>query len=654
MNMRLATGFALKNIKANRYLEIPFIASTGLMMMLFTIMVSLLQNQFVRTRHPSLVTMVGFGAIIAGIFTFVFVIYANRFLLRKRNKEFALYGILGLEKKHIRKILFIEHSINYGVIALLSVVGGHIFGKLGFLGLTKLLRDVSGKVTDYPFSMKTVGITLAYVAFLFVSVYDLNLFAIKNASPIELLTKDKKGEGEPKNRMFLLLLGILLLTGGYGIAILVDGAIKSLLYFFLAVILVLFATYILFVSLSVFVLKLQKKNKKFYYKDKNFLSVSGMLYRMKSGAVGLASMAILSTGVIITLATTLTIYMNIENVVKRTLTREYEIGYYEDFSREGIEPAREKLMTVLKESLGEDIRNTYTKVWTMVPVVKEGKMLLPAKKETLQNAQVLYVYFLTADSYNQEFGKDVKLEDNEILVSANNSSLLTQRDFILNEKEYKGRIIENIVPANIGIEAYLIVVADRKRLNEMAAYYKILDFRKDSYENARLNVSVGFDTDVKEVEEKIYRWNREENFDVASRNRMREDLYELNGGFLFLGIIVGIVFLSGTILITYYKQVSEGIEDREKYEVMRKVGLPESLIKQTANSQIIWMFFLPLFVAVLHSFVASKIVYQLLGLFGVHRYFQYSSNLLLVSLVFGAVYFLNFKITSGVYYRYVK
>lgn len=654
MNMRLATGFALKNIKANRYLEIPFIASTGVMMILFTIMVSLLQNKFVQTRHPSLLTMVSFGTIISGIFTFIFVIYANRFLLRKRNKEFALYGILGLEKKHIRKILFIEHSMNYGVIAFFSILGGQVFGKLTFLGLTKLLRDVKGRVTDYSFSMNTVLITLAYVMFLFVSVYLLNLFAIKNSSPIELLSKDKKGEGEPKSRGFLLLLGILLLVGGYGLALVIEGTLKSLAYFFLAVLLVLFATYVLFVSLSIFVLKVQKKNKTFYYKDRNFLSVSGMLYRMKSGAVGLASMAILSTGVIITLAATLTIYMNIENVVENSMSRDYEVGYYKDFSREGIEPAREKLMRVLKESLGGDIRNVYSKVWTMVPVVKEGEKLIPAKKENLKNGQVLYVYFQTAASYNQEFGKDVKLEKDEIIVSANSKSLLKRMDFILNEKKHSGRIIENILPANIGIEAYLMVVADEEKLSEMAAYYKILDFKKNHYENARLNVSVGFDSDVTEVEEKIYGWNMEENFDVNSRNRMREDFYELNGGFLFLGIIVGIIFLAGTILITYYKQVSEGIEDREKYDVMRKVGLPESLIKQTANSQIIWMFFLPLLVAMLHSFIASKIVYQLLGLFGVHKYLQYGSNLFLVSLVFGVIYFINFKVTSGVYYRYVR
>ena len=174
MNLKLAGGFAIKNLKANRYLEIPFILATGIMLILFNIMASLMQNEYVLTRHKTLPTFISMGTGVAFIFTFIFVIYANRFLIKRRNKEFALYGILGLEKKHIRKIILIEHIINYSLIAVIAISGGYVFGKLAFMGLNRLMMDTAVKIMDYPFSTLATAITLFYVLFLFVFVYLLN------------------------------------------------------------------------------------------------------------------------------------------------------------------------------------------------------------------------------------------------------------------------------------------------------------------------------------------------------------------------------------------------------------------------------------------------------------------------------------------------
>lgn len=655
MKGKLALGFALKNLKANRYLELPFLLASGIMLSLFYIMVSLLSNDYVNTRHRSLPMIITLGVMIAGIFSFVFVIYANRFLIRRRHKEFALYGILGLEKRHIRHILFVEQLIRFGILLFFTNVGGFIFGKFAFLGMNRLLRDVAGSLMNYPFSIETAFISSLYVLVLFIFIYLMNLFLIRNTTPIELLNKDKKGEGEPKNRYLFLGAGLVFLVVGYGLALTIEGVLRSMLFFFLAVLLVMIATYLLFISLSIFVLKLQRKNKKFYYKAEHFLTVSGLIYRMKSNAIGLASLSILSTGVIITLASTLAIYGNIEANVTKTLNRDYEIEHFANYYIRELPEAKKELKTLVYEKMGSDVTDFYTKVYFTVPINKEGRELKALTNGDMFRADTLYSIFTTLSSYNEQFGKNVSLAKDEILISANNRVLLKEDRLILGGKEYKGKIIENIVPANMALETYLIVVADEGVLEELGNLYQYLDMKGNSIKELQVAVSACFNTGGKDffLSDK----EREEigkRYIVTSAKEFRNVTYELNGGFLFLGLIVGIIFLSGTILITYYKQVSEGMEDRGKYAIMEKVGLPDRLIKKTANAQIIWAFFTPLFVAVLHSVVASKIVFQLLGLFGIHDFFVYGEKLFLVTVIFAFIYYVNFKITSNIYYREVK
>lgn len=655
MKGRIALGFALRNLKANRYLELPFLMASGTMLMLFYVMVSLLNNSYVNERHKSLPMLIMMGVMIAGIFSFVFVIYANQFLIKRRHKEFALYGILGLEKRHIRRILWIEHLINFGILLFISNIGGFVIGKFAFLGLNRLLKDVTGNLMEYPFSVTASLLTSFYVFGLFLFVYGLNIFAIRSASPIELLSKGKKGESEPKNRFIFLGLGTSFLIAGYGLALRIEGVLKSMGYFFLAVVFVMIATYLLFISLSIFVLKLQRKNKGFYYKAKNFLTVSGMLVRMKSHATGLASLTILSTGVIITLASTLAIYGNIEEVVHKTLNRDYEISYYKSFTTEELPKAKEDLTHLVIEKLGGEKETSYLSVGFFGAVMIEGREFRALNRGEIFTPSTFYTIFTTLDSYNAKHNKTVKLEKDEILISANNLSLIKEKNLILGGREYKGEIVEDIVPANIGIETYMIVVADETVLTELATIYQGFDGQGNEMKEPRFDVTMGFNVGGKELE--ISSKKRKElskNYEITFVKDFRKDVYELNGGFLFLGLIVGIIFLSGTILITYYKQISEGIEDREKYAIMKKVGLPDKLIRKTANSQIIWAFFMPLFVALIHSFVASKIVYQLLGLFGIHDFSVYGEKLGLVALVFAIIYYLNFKITSNIYYKQVK
>ena len=658
MNMKLAGKFAIKNLKANRYIEVPFIIAAGIMLILFNIMASLMQNEYVLTRHKELPTFINMGIGVVFIFTFVFVVYANRFLIKRRNKEFALYGILGLEKKHIRKIILIEHIINYSLVAVIAISGGYVFGKLAFMGLNSLMKDTAVKIMDYPFSTQATAITLVYVLFLFVFVYLLNALSIKNASPVELLGREHRGEGEPKNRLVLLLIGLVFLVAGYYIALTINGILKSLLAFFIAVVLVIIATYILFITFSIFMLKIQKKNKNFYYKAKNFLSVSGMIYRMKSSAVGIASIAILSTGVIVTLATTLSIYGSIEAVVTSTMPREYKISNVAiNVTIDNYKDEQKKLMDIITKAAGgeKNIVNSFSELSGMIYALQNGSELLPLLGDNANNYHPVPAILSTIDSYNTEFNQNVKLEDDEVIISSNSSSLPIESTINLGGKNYKTRMVKGLVPGNFAIEIYKIILPNTSTMDELTKFY-LMD-KNDEKGNfpAPLYITAHFDlTTDKANFEKAFFALGEGKYELAEISDIRKSSYEFNGGFLFLGIIVGVIFLSGTMLITYYKQVSEGSEDREKYQIMKKVGLPDELIKKTTASQVVWMFFLPLAVAAIHSIASSKIIFQLLGMFGVSKFMDYGSNLLIVGGVFAVVYFVNFKITSNVYYKQVR
>lgn len=261
MNKKIAHKFALKNLRAHRLVYLPFILSSGIMLMVFNIMASLSANTYVRERHASLPTVINIGIVIIGLLTFIFLLYSTNFLNKRRNKEFALYGILGLEKRHIRKIIFLELLIAFVIIGVIGLIGGYIFGKLSFLALNKLMKDVAGGLMDYPFSLKAMTETILLLLLALLTSLFATSLKIYNSTPVELLADQKSGEGEPKSRYILMVLGFVLLLSGYYIAITTQGILKSLGYFFLASLIVMLATYILFMSFSVIYLKRQKEKK---------------------------------------------------------------------------------------------------------------------------------------------------------------------------------------------------------------------------------------------------------------------------------------------------------------------------------------------------------------------------------------------------------
>lgn len=654
MSFSMAKKFALQNLKANKLLEIPFVLSSGIMLILFNVMSSLVNNNYVRTRHVVLLTLINFGIVILAIFTFIFVQYAINFWLKRRNKEVALYGILGLEKKHVGKIIGIEFFILFAIIWIMGVVGGYIFGQLCFLFLNFLMRDVSGRLMDYTFSISALINTTVLTVILYLIVIIVSGFRIYMSTPMELLQRTHKGEGEPKSRIIIMLAGFILLAVGYGIALFVNGLLSSINYFFVAVLATIFATYLLYATFTVFILKAQRNNKSFYT-PKKFLSISGLLYRMKGNAISLASISILSAGVIISLSTTVTIYSNYVKLGDSVMPREYKIeAGSENISNEDM---AKRLQSLVESSVPDKsmIKDEYTTFYMTVAAVKTGDGI--SKYQRGSKANPVFVIASDLDGYNGRTHQNIKLDDGEILLGDNKNNKIGDT-LKIGDRNFKVIKIDSIFPYEYsGVEGYSIVVKD------MAT----LEFLREALDGSDINCSVYWDIDGandKEYEDTLVKLKDgiknqligagRSVYDVSSRSEMIHNQYEINGGFLFLGVLIGVIFLTGTVLITYYKQISEGYEDREKYQIMKKLGLSDDLIRKTTASQIGWMFYAPLIVATIHCIVASKIIFRLLGLFGVGDVSLYVICLVSVIAIFAFIYFIIFGLTSRVYEKIVE
>ncbi|MBF1089768.1 MAG: ABC transporter permease [Solobacterium sp.] len=658
MKWGMAFGFAKRNLHANRLLEIPFVLSIGIMFLLFNIMVSLLSNQYVLTRHADLPSVIQFGVVMVAIFAFIFVMYANGFLIKRRNKEFALYGILGLEKKHIRKILFIEYFVLFICALIIGVIGGYIFGKVTFIALNYLLKDTAGSLMDYPFSIKSCVSTAILAFVLFVITLIRNNIKIYLATPVQLLGNQHKGEGEPKNRYLFLLLGFILLGAGYAIALTVQGILSSLVYFFSAALLVLFGTYLLYISFSIFILKLQRGNEKYYYKPTHFLSVSGLLYRMQANAVSLASVSILSTGVLITLSATAAIYSTIQKTVDNVMPREYLLSSDEIVTTENKNEIEHILYTAATQGLevSNGIEDDYVSYGYMTSAARVGNELKVLKSDQAQKPYFMIVSDLA--SYNKRTHQQIELKDNEILMCTNQKNLLDLDQVKIGDVTYTIHKVPNFIPSTYAVESYGIIAKDFTVMKKIGEVLQMKNIDTGEYYTPNITANLNWNLKSNVVDKTKYfatqtTYAKEHSFDFETREATIKKAYELNGGFLFLGILIGIIFIVGTVLITYYKQINEGYEDRDKFQIMKKVGLPDQLIHQTSNSQVLWLFLAPLAVATLHSLVASKIVSQLLGLFAVNSYMEYAQMLFAVIGIFFIVYFVIFRLTSRAYYRIV-
>lgn len=603
----------------------------------------------------TLASIFGLGCIVIGLFSVIFLFYNNSFLIKRRQKELGLYSILGMGKGNIAGMLFFETLF----VAIISIGFGLLFGIiLSKLMLLLLLRILAFPVPyGFEISVDGVLISLALFTAIFFVILISNMVRIKLANPIELLRGSNVGEKEPKTKWLLSLLGVLALAGGYCIAILVKSPLQAIGLFFVAVILVIIGTYLLFTTTSIAILKRLKSKPNYYYKTRHFIPVSGMIYRMKQNAVGLANICILSTMVLVMVSGTVCLYLGTEDSIHN--------HYPNDFSIRIDEPTGNTRKNITAEV--EDILSnkgyvpTDTMDWQFfnITAVLNGNDFGSPNFGYYSNDINASVMLIPSSEYEKMTGEKLALSDNQVLANEKNPSL--DDSFKLYEKEYKitGQVKDY---PNFGDDAvtdcYGFVVSDD-------VYADILEINTVD----RVNWYYGFDLDASGedklalydvIEEAVHAFDNEGqdggyySLTTDCRESESSTFYEMTGGFLFLGIFLGIIFLMATVLIIYYKQLSEGYDDRTRFEIMQKVGLSKDEIKKAIHSQILTVFFLPIGIAVIHICFAFNIITQMLRAFFLTNISLFAICTGCTIAVFALIYGIVYVLTAKTYYRIVS
>ena len=660
---RLTNKLAISNLIKNRKLYYPFALAVLLAVTISYLFYSL-------TFNPKMVEMRGgssiqftlqLGLIVVTLASAIIVLYANSFVMKNRSKELGIYGMLGLEKRHLISMTFKELLI-FGLVTVTAGIGiGALFDNLIFALLLKLSKMKVELVATFQWSV-VLSILLVF-GFIFLVIVFLNAIRIIRMDALQLSREKAKGEKKGRFLVFQTILGLLSLGSGYYLAQSVTNALLAISTFFLAVILVILGTYLLFnAGITVF-LKMLKKNKKYYYKPNNLISVSNLIFRMKKNAVGLATIAILSTMVLVTMSAATSIYNGSENIKKLLYPHDMSISgqnvEVEDLDQLLTQYAKEKNLTIsTKDVLSYASFGLSSQDGTKLTAFEKG-----------QNNVMPKTVFLVFDQkdYEKMTGQKLNLTNNEVGLFAKNDGLKGQKAFSLNNQNYtiKEAIQQDFLRDHVANQ-YVLLISDYNYL-VVSNLQDFLDKYQDSAiytqlyggmdvtasPEEQLKLSDDFDAYVNNFSHNL----KNENGMVYGANIASESTVEMNalfGGVLFIGIFLSIIFMVGTVLVIYYKQISEGYEDRERFVILQKVGLDQKQIKQTINKQVLTVFFLPLAFAFLHLAFAYHMLSLILKVVGVVDSAMMLSVTLSICGIFALVYVLIFIITSRSYRRIVQ
>ena len=646
MNKLFYPKLAVMNIKKNSKTYFPFILTSICTIAMFYIMHAISINKALdkTSGGGALKSILAFGTVIIGIFSAIFLFYTNSFLIKRRKKEIGLYNVLGLEKKHIAKVLFLESLITSSISLGGGLIAGFILNKLMFLLLLKLLKFQV--IFGFYISVPSIVQTLILFVGIFTATLLANMFQIKIAKPIELLRGTQHGEKEPKTKWIMTIIGMITLGAGYWLALSVESPLAALNMFFIAVILVMIGTYCLFTAGSIAVLKLLRKNNRFYYKTKNFISVSGMLYRMKQNAVGLANICILSTAVLVMLSTTVSLYVGLEDALRSRYPREIVIDA-ENITESQSKKIAEIIDNEIKES--KLIMENKLDYWNtgFAASRKEDKFF--TSKESAYSSGFYMIVAIPLSDYNRLEGKDIKLADDEVILYTA-GKVYGRNSITLGDKTYKvkGEIESFSFASDNGNEIVDTYVLFMNNIDNLGMKNK-------------MTYSYGFDLQgahedaialTKSLNKEFSENNLTVRIESAAANR--EDFLTIHGGLFFLGIFLGSLFLMATVLIIYYKQISEGYDDKERFEIMQKVGMSKAEIKKTIRSQVLMVFFLPLVTTVIHIAFAFPMISKLLTVLNLTNIPLFRLATIATALVFAVIYGIVFALTARVYYRIVE
>lgn len=621
---RLAKVFyprlAATNLKKNGSTYFPYMLTSVCSVLTFYTMHALAANPGLAQMPgaDSLKMILNLGVIVVGLFSAILLFYTNGFLIKRRKKELGLYSILGMEKKHIARVLFYE-------------------------------------------TLFTAAVSLLVTAALFAAVFALtlltNLRQIHLADPINLLRGGQQGEKEPRVKWPLLVIGLLSLGGGYFIALTVKSPLDALLLFFVAVILVIIGTYCLFTAGSIALLKALKRKKSFYYKPGNFIAVSGMLYRMKQNAVGLANICILSTMVLVTVSTTVSLYIGQNDILRNRYPLDMSVSCPD--TPEAIQATDELLTRLARENeVTIPVRYGYSSI-PYITAFRDGNGFYSAVPEGMNAtpADIAVIRVMPLESYTRMTGKEVSLEEDEVLVYTDTMTTFGANTLVLNRVPLRVKAELDDLPLapkrkDPAQPTVHLVCRDKEVMLHLA---EILDMENQTliYEQS-FNITGGeeaaaaFSQAVKDAQDTIPGLRSD------SQYLAKTSWYASFGGFLFIGIFLGLLFMMAAVLIIYYKQISEGYDDHDRFTIMQKVGMSRKEVHRTIMKQIRLVFFLPLAAAALHIVMALKVMVKMLGAFALTNTALIVTCTGVTLLLFAGLYFLVYTLTARTYFRLVQ
>ncbi|BCZ28379.1 ABC transporter permease [Claveliimonas bilis] len=648
MNSRIYSRLAVSNIKNNRKTYVPFIFTSILTVMMYYIIDALAGNGSIEITNVITVLRMGCGVMV--VFSVIFLFYTNSFLIKRRKKEIAVYNILGMGKGHIGRMLTVETLIVGGTSIAGGIAGGMAFGKLMHLLLIRIIHYDVGM--EFHISVQSVSDTVILFAFIFFLTWFYNLFQIRLANPIELLRGGSAGEKEPKTKVILALVGVVTMAAGYYLAVSTKNPLEAINTFFVAVILVIIGTYALFLAGSIALLKLLRKRKKFYYKPNHFVSVSGMIYRMKQNAVGLANICILSTIVLVMISSTVSLYVGMDDVMAHQYPNDYQMTLYEA-SQEKIDKANKLIEEELDRGGLKKEGETACHYGTAVLISQGGNKFTTSENGTYSPRDLTELYVIPQEDYQKLENTSTSLKENEVIIytTAENygrdSIQIDGRKFQVTE-ELDDFVLEEKNQSRVAPGMYMIVANDEVAMQ--------LDSLKSGLRYDIDFDMTGSDEEKAVVEEKIADRITEElpGTYFTSRQAGTESFFGFYGCLFFIGMYLGFMFLVATVLIIYYKQISEGLDDRERYVIMQKVGMDKREIRRAIRSQILIVFFLPLLFSILHIMVAFNVITKLLGIFGLFNTGLFVLCTVVTVLIFAAFYIIVFAITAREYYKIVN
>ena len=658
---KLISSLAVSNLKKNRTLYIPFSIATITMMVITYILMALSSNKTILQSNGgnTVVMALGFGVVIMLLVSTLTMIYANGFVMKNRSKEFGLYSILGLGRSQIQLLQVVEMLLFAVMNLIVGLVLGVLLNRLAFALLLKAMRF--NVPISYEFQIASVIMIGILFSGIFVFLMILNAIKIRVSRPLELLREKKSGEKTGRFLSIRALIGVAILGYAYYISQSIESPIKALGWFFIAVLLVVIATYILFDAGSIALLRFLKNRKTFYYRPINFISVSNLIFRMRKNAMGLASICILSTMVLVTLGTTGSLQFGAQEVINRTSPTDFT---FRNMFRNPEETAQySKEAKQLAASASSKVTDYFEYSYILTGGNQEGNVLDTNVKKlgTLPESMVVLV---SVEDYNRNSGENITVKPGEMVIGEQYTER-TKPSFTqiaVGENTFSiGQVIDVnkfaaglIVNPNITDHSYIGLLNEEDMAKVVPYYSKENDEGYRAYTRhyiALWNTSSQTD-DEKKKELEAYQQS-----DIAGgidgKIEIAQLLFQFYGSLLFLGILLAIAFSVGAVLVIYYKQVSEGYEDRERYVILKKIGIDQPMIHQSINRQVLIVFFLPLLTAFLHTALSYNIVSKIVLIFGIKGSII-GLTMLAVAGVFMIAYFLVYKITSREYFKIIN